>query len=727
MQNIIIQPKEKKNLLTLALLSIIILTPTIIYSIVTDCQSFLITIFLLLILSFAIRKPIKKGKRETIYILILSIIGANIINQLFTLSSDRFFLPPIKFYCPLFILGAVFYSFTPLTKRKTNIIIALSLIAYLSTGNILNNHQPNENFTLTNSLINSFHITYGSFMLLQTLAILLVIPRAEQHITYNITQSKHLYKYSIISISLFISFTITGILSYNIYKHRSAIQYNVNGFIKKYISFNSNYIVFNDEPYIGSLKQYSEENQQSVIMRIISQHPPGYLRTNAYILYQRGVWTNNIQPQSNLKRINTTTNETYISYIIPSKKNETEQNNKQKIKIYIANHIKMYTIPMPGNTTNIIISAKNLKLNANGVLSLPTETAIPKKYELLTKSYKFQAAYSGINPPQRVKKYKKVPRRLHKTLKNTLLKIFPSGYKKLTPQEKAEQITQYFAKNYKYSLAMSDYDQSDEYEDLKYKNPIKFFLERSKTGHCELFATATVLLLREANVPARYITGFLCHEKHPTQNYYITRLRDAHAWTEIYLQKEKRWILIDSTPANGKPSTDKKLSLISAFFDNIILKYQNFIEKIKNKNFSAIIINAIIAIDKIITWSVTHPLYAIMLIILVIGIYYMVRKRKKEKKKKRKKEKTPLYNALKLINKLLKKNKITVKSSMTLRELTHKVDKNPQIIYANEIKQIILNYEKLRYSKLQKIENINQLIKTTTKLLKSKPKLKKNT
>ncbi|MBT8330725.1 MAG: transglutaminase-like domain-containing protein, partial [Deltaproteobacteria bacterium] len=37
---------------------------------------------------------------------------------------------------------------------------------------------------------------------------------------------------------------------------------------------------------------------------------------------------------------------------------------------------------------------------------------------------------------------------------------------------------------------------------------IENFLTRSRSGHCEYFATATVLLLRQAGIPARYARGY---------------------------------------------------------------------------------------------------------------------------------------------------------------------------------------------------------------------------
>jgi len=75
---------------------------------------------------------------------------------------------------------------------------------------------------------------------------------------------------------------------------------------------------------------------------------------------------------------------------------------------------------------------------------------------------------------------------------------------------------------------------------------LETFLLRSRAGHCEYFATAAVLLLRTAGVPARYATGFSVSEYSPLEGSYIARRRHAHAWALIRL--EGRWRDFDATP-----------------------------------------------------------------------------------------------------------------------------------------------------------------------------------
>ena len=77
--------------------------------------------------------------------------------------------------------------------------------------------------------------------------------------------------------------------------------------------------------------------------------------------------------------------------------------------------------------------------------------------------------------------------------------------------------------------------------------PLSEFLLHRRSGHCEYFASATVLLLREAGIPARYAVGYSVQEYSPLEGQYIVRARNAHAWALAYIGG--RWEPVDTTPA----------------------------------------------------------------------------------------------------------------------------------------------------------------------------------
>lgn len=82
---------------------------------------------------------------------------------------------------------------------------------------------------------------------------------------------------------------------------------------------------------------------------------------------------------------------------------------------------------------------------------------------------------------------------------------------------------------------------------LQSAHPLEDFLLTRKTGYCEHYATAMVVMLRTVGIPARLVTGFLATEWNEFGGYYTVRQRDAHAWVEVYFP-QSGWITMDPTP-----------------------------------------------------------------------------------------------------------------------------------------------------------------------------------
>jgi len=70
----------------------------------------------------------------------------------------------------------------------------------------------------------------------------------------------------------------------------------------------------------------------------------------------------------------------------------------------------------------------------------------------------------------------------------------------------------------------------------------------TKAGFCEHIASAFVVLMRAAGVPARIVTGFQGGEINGIDGYWVVRNADAHAWAEVWLA-DRGWVRIDPTGA----------------------------------------------------------------------------------------------------------------------------------------------------------------------------------
>jgi transglutaminase-like putative cysteine protease len=113
------------------------------------------------------------------------------------------------------------------------------------------------------------------------------------------------------------------------------------------------------------------------------------------------------------------------------------------------------------------------------------------------------------------------------------------GLMGLEPDAVGRRLSEWFASGFAYTIY-----QQKAGEDL---TPLATFLLKTHAGHCEHFATATVLLARAAGVPARYATGLVAQEYSARQGAYIVRERHAHAWARLHAGG--RWQDVDTTPA----------------------------------------------------------------------------------------------------------------------------------------------------------------------------------
>lgn len=111
-------------------------------------------------------------------------------------------------------------------------------------------------------------------------------------------------------------------------------------------------------------------------------------------------------------------------------------------------------------------------------------------------------------------------------------------FKGKTESEKAEMIAQYVKDSATYSL------ETEKMPDFE-SDFAMWFLSQAETGYCVHFASATVVLLRAAGIPARYVTGYVAAATSGSEVRVMEK--DAHAWAE-YFTPETGWTVLESTP-----------------------------------------------------------------------------------------------------------------------------------------------------------------------------------
>ena len=120
--------------------------------------------------------------------------------------------------------------------------------------------------------------------------------------------------------------------------------------------------------------------------------------------------------------------------------------------------------------------------------------------------------------------------------------------KSLPPPEILRKIKLFFATEFTYSLKPGPKKRNS--------TPVVNFLTHTRSGHCEYFATATALLLRQCGIPARYARGYAVNPADTMGGWSLVRTRYAHAWAVAYVGNT--WVNLDTTPGSWQ-TTERKM------------------------------------------------------------------------------------------------------------------------------------------------------------------------
>ena len=199
----------------------------------------------------------------------------------------------------------------------------------------------------------------------------------------------------------------------------------------------------------------------------------------------------------------------------------------------------------PGSTRIDGISRGQLSHNPAGVVRISNAPDV--LHYRVQYSTQADAASPGVSELH-------LPRHLQGALSTYLAS---NGLAADNPATTATRLHAHFATQFRYSLIQRGGAWG--------ADPLLHFLQQSRAGHCEFFATASVLLLRSAGIPARYVTGYSVQEYSPREQAYVVRARHAHAWAQMYV--DGRWQDFDATPANWAEMEAPHTPLLQPLYD----------------------------------------------------------------------------------------------------------------------------------------------------------------
>lgn len=109
-----------------------------------------------------------------------------------------------------------------------------------------------------------------------------------------------------------------------------------------------------------------------------------------------------------------------------------------------------------------------------------------------------------------------------------------------TPLDRALALRQWVSQRCVYSLAVKPIPDGEDH--------VRAFLNDTRQGYCDMFASSLTVLCRTAGIPARLATGFAPGEA--SGDIFNLRGEDKHAWTEVYFPGEG-WVALDATEGSA--------------------------------------------------------------------------------------------------------------------------------------------------------------------------------
>lgn len=557
---------------------------------------------------------------------------------------------------------SILYLVSCLWYYKANIfvetlIVGVTLISLLFSGN---NLQQADGVSLY------YYLVYGS------------MPFLTLYLFFR--EGKKLSKEIVISIlmaSIFIPLLIMFFNKSLFFADEKINEVLVDLINKDNFKSNSSYTGLSSDFEIQSHVNLKQSNDPILLVKY--DRKIDYLKAQVFSSYENKKWDNKLRKEIHPYELSNNKQE-YLSFdYLYSKNMEITPLSEGKIE-FIEKNDKF--IPLPYYAK--VFKKSNTKTRFINHYTLENEENISEFYFYGSDSY-----FSKYNK-NTIKEGLSINYIMRDELREKALEITKGSKSNI---DKAKKIAEFFHKNFKYSLNVS-FDPKVE--------PILDFVFKKKKGFCSHFSSAMALMLRSIDVPCNVIGGYFTEEYDNYLKSYVVRKKDAHAWVEVYDEKNNLWIPFDPTPVNQMLEETKSNF---ALFDDIELYFKSY----KNR------LSKVFTLDFII-----KGIFVIVgILIFIIIILFIIQKLKTTKKTELNYEVSKEISELsKKITTLIEKNELPIAPSNTYKEIMVIVEKSTlDKILKEYLLEIITKFQSIRYKKEVEKEEI-LLIK---KLLKNEP------
>jgi transglutaminase-like putative cysteine protease len=593
------QPHGKSRLRVLAAAAML-LPAAFCFALAADLPHLFIIACCGMAVSMLVPRAIAYNQRTVVYSLLIAAVLAVIPDLVFPLDDNRFmFLTGVlagNLTVPGLIYLAVLTTFFASGPYQLGICAAFSLLVAMFCGDYYGANMPNERFLLFSSWLGRFDRLYPLLILYEIAFLLLslqlaYVPRRNRQASW--AWLKHVLMTVALAAAVLFSYAL--LLGFQRWeaKFKELEMILMRSGIHRLMRRSN--VVFRKEIDLYRTLNLPDGKDRRIVVRAFSPTPPGYLRARVYTHYQRGIWQS---ADNQFSRLPFRRGEGALAVTVFYRGAAEPPPEQPVIHFYTALDASEVMLA-PGHANRYDLVADALGVSHNGMLQAE-QWRKSGGYSVFVPTPRFEGAFPDPVPTD-AGELLAVPKELLPDLAAWLGEALPGI--DLDPARRPSDtalisaLASHLQDRYRYSLNPAQ----------PVGDPILHFLRTSRAGHCELFASAAVLSLRTAGIPARYVTGFVCAEPHPNGEYFVARMGDAHAWVEAWLHDQQRWILVEPTPASEIPGAASQWGWLESWRDRLRLLSQRILANLQRGYFAEAVITTTTGIFGFLRDLFWHP------------------------------------------------------------------------------------------------------------------------
>lgn len=697
---------EKKSFTTIFLCTGILVPSAFLFSLVADLPHVILTVLCGLFLSMLSRKAARLNDRTVIYSIVVSLILAVLFDLAFPMADDRFeyisslFRPNI--IVPLIFYLSVAVTFFGIKKYSYGICFIAAVIALAFCGNAMRIPFETERILVPAVILNNFQGLYLSCISLSIFSFMLACRNNVQE-----EIARKMYKYRtrrfLIVTTIIILLFPSGYGLYKLIEYFDSDLRGLQNLLLNPMFFQprSGRTVFGERADLNQMiSPELLKDQEAIVLRAVCPEAPGYLRGKTYTSYFSGQWKQANDPHPMTMRLRDSEGKDYRTFSITKRARA-----KYSIEILVSSKLVSKSLFLPGNFTQIDIIANSLRYTENGNVTL-SDWITDGGYTIYRPENIFDSSWPlPLKPDPAV--YTQLPKYMPDEVDPILNSLPELKSTDMNDQRRIAVLLKYFQDNFSYKIREQPINPVD---------PVLSFLKTTHEGHCELYATSMVMLLRRLGIPARYVTGFVCAERHPAGYYYVARVGNAHAWVEAFDRDKEQWILVEPTPASSIPGGKKyEWSTFESWTDIIKQAFQQLLSNMRRGYFAQAIIGFFVAVWEflVLVFNDRFRGPVLTIILIALAVYYIRRRLKRKKENNFDSPDEMLAELSKSYHKIKRQLKtkydFDLSPSSTINDFILELSKSqmPELQKIALIK-MLRKYEEMRYQKTPPTQEIYQ-------------------